>query len=110
MEEEELDEEEGWSGISKALNEAGKQFQESRAKEGEFFEFVVDVHCQRREPFFDDLDRVSFAHIGSEEVEEGEAFFEVLVVFEDIGLHDRKRDFRGMGYRLHEVAGKKGFA
>ena len=36
MEEEELDEEEVWSGISKALNEAGKQFQESRIREGDF--------------------------------------------------------------------------
>ena len=36
MEEEELDEEEVWSGIKRAINEAGKQFMESRAKEGEF--------------------------------------------------------------------------
>lgn len=36
MEEEELDEEEVWTGLKKALNEAGKQFMESRAKEGEF--------------------------------------------------------------------------
>ena len=36
MEEEELDEEEVWSGIKRAINEAGRQFMESRAKEGEF--------------------------------------------------------------------------
>ena len=36
MEEEELDEEEVWSGIKKALDEAGKQFLESRTREGEF--------------------------------------------------------------------------
>ena len=36
MEEEELDEEEVWSGLQKAINGAGKQFMESRAKEGEF--------------------------------------------------------------------------
>ena len=36
MEEEELDEEEVWSGLKKAINEAGKQFLESRIKEGEF--------------------------------------------------------------------------
>ncbi|WP_029233366.1 YicC/YloC family endoribonuclease [Butyrivibrio sp. VCB2006] len=36
MEEEELDEEEVWSGLKKAINGAGKQFMESRAKEGEF--------------------------------------------------------------------------
>ncbi len=36
MEEEELDEEEVWSGIKRAINEAGKQFQESRAREGQF--------------------------------------------------------------------------
>ncbi len=36
MEEEALDEEEVWSGISKAINEAGKQFLESRSREGEF--------------------------------------------------------------------------
>jgi uncharacterized protein (TIGR00255 family) len=36
MEEEELDEEEVWNGIKKAVNQAGKQFMESRAKEGEF--------------------------------------------------------------------------
>ena len=36
MEEEELDEEEVWSGIKKALDLAGKQFLDSRAKEGEF--------------------------------------------------------------------------
>ena len=36
MEEEELDEEEVWTGLKRALNEAGKQFMESRAKEGEF--------------------------------------------------------------------------
>ena len=36
MEEEELDEQEVWTGLKRALNEAGKQFMESRAKEGEF--------------------------------------------------------------------------
>ncbi|MCR5402512.1 MAG: YicC family protein [Butyrivibrio sp.] len=36
MEEEELDEKEVWSGIRKALDEAGTQFLESRKKEGEF--------------------------------------------------------------------------
>ncbi len=36
MEEEELDEEEVWSGIKKAVAQAGKQFQDSRIKEGEF--------------------------------------------------------------------------
>ncbi len=36
MEEEELDEEEVWSGLSKAINGAGKAFLESRMKEGEF--------------------------------------------------------------------------
>ncbi len=36
MEEEELDEEEVWSGLKKALNGAGKQFLDSRIKEGEF--------------------------------------------------------------------------
>ena len=36
MEEEELDEEEVWSGLKKAINGAGKQFMESRAKEGQF--------------------------------------------------------------------------
>ncbi len=36
MEEEELDEEEVWSGICKALNEAGKQFYDSRLREGEY--------------------------------------------------------------------------
>ena len=36
MEEEELDEEEVWSGLKKAINGAGKEFFESRAKEGEF--------------------------------------------------------------------------
>ena len=36
MEEEELDEEEVWSGIKRAINEAGKQFMESRSREGEF--------------------------------------------------------------------------
>ena len=36
MEEEELDEEEVWSGLKKAINGAGKQFLESRMKEGEF--------------------------------------------------------------------------
>lgn len=36
MEEEELDEEEVWSGIKKALDLAGAQFLESRKREGEF--------------------------------------------------------------------------
>lgn len=36
MEEEELDEEEVWSGIRKAVEQAGIRFQESRMKEGEF--------------------------------------------------------------------------
>jgi uncharacterized protein (TIGR00255 family) len=36
MEEEELDEEEVWSGIKKALDLAGTQFLESRKREGEF--------------------------------------------------------------------------
>ncbi len=36
MEEEELDEEEVWGGIKKAVDEAGKQFYESRLREGEF--------------------------------------------------------------------------
>ena len=36
MEEEELDEVEVWSGLKKAINEAGKQFLDSRIKEGEF--------------------------------------------------------------------------
>ncbi|MBQ8031384.1 MAG: YicC family protein [Butyrivibrio sp.] len=36
MEEEELDEEEVWSGIKKALDLAGEQFLESRKREGEF--------------------------------------------------------------------------
>ena len=36
MEEEELDEEEVWSGLKKAINEAGERFLESRIKEGEF--------------------------------------------------------------------------
>lgn len=36
MEEEELDETEVWSGLQKAINGAGKQFLESRAKEGDF--------------------------------------------------------------------------
>lgn len=36
MEEVELDEEEVWNGLSKALNQAGKQFLESRIREGEF--------------------------------------------------------------------------
>ena len=36
MEEEELDEEEVWSGLKKAINGAGKQFMESRIREGEF--------------------------------------------------------------------------
>ena len=36
MEEEDMDEEEVWSGISKALNEAGKQFYDSRIREGEY--------------------------------------------------------------------------
>ena len=36
MEEEELDEDEVWSGLKKAINGAGKEFFESRAKEGEF--------------------------------------------------------------------------
>lgn len=36
MEEEELDEEEVWSGLKKAINGAGKEFMDSRAKEGAF--------------------------------------------------------------------------
>lgn len=36
MEEEALDEDEVWSGLKKAINGAGKEFLESRAKEGEF--------------------------------------------------------------------------
>lgn len=36
MEEEQLDEEEVWNGLKKAINGAGKQFLESRTKEGEF--------------------------------------------------------------------------
>ncbi len=36
MEEEALDEDEVWSGIKKALERAGKQFMDSRMKEGEF--------------------------------------------------------------------------
>ena len=36
MEEEELDEQEVWNGLKKAINGAGKQFMESRAKEGQF--------------------------------------------------------------------------
>ena len=36
MEEEELDEEEVWGGIKKALDQAGSQFLESRKREGEF--------------------------------------------------------------------------
>ncbi len=36
MEEEELDEEEVWSGIKKALDQAGEQFLESRKREGQF--------------------------------------------------------------------------
>ncbi len=36
MEEEELDEEEVWSGIKKALDRAGEQFLESRQREGEY--------------------------------------------------------------------------
>ncbi len=36
MEEEERDEEEVWGGIKKAVDEAGKQFYESRLREGEF--------------------------------------------------------------------------
>ena len=36
MEEEELDEDEVWCGLKKAINGAGKEFFESRAKEGEF--------------------------------------------------------------------------
>ncbi len=36
MEEEELDEEEVWSGIKKALDQAGSQFLDSRKREGEF--------------------------------------------------------------------------
>ncbi len=36
MEEEELDEEEVWNGLKKAINQAGKQFFDSRVKEGEF--------------------------------------------------------------------------
>ena len=36
MEEEELDEEEVWSGLKKAINGAGKAFLESRTREGEF--------------------------------------------------------------------------
>ena len=35
-EDEELDEEEVWSGLKKALNEAGQKFLDSRIKEGEF--------------------------------------------------------------------------
>ncbi len=36
MEEEELDEDEVWTGLQKAINAAGKQFLESREREGEF--------------------------------------------------------------------------
>ena len=36
MEEEELDEAEVWNGLKKAINGAGKQFLESRVREGEF--------------------------------------------------------------------------
>ena len=36
MEEEELDEEEVWNGLKKAINEAGKQFFDSREREGAF--------------------------------------------------------------------------
>nr|WP_297768883.1 YicC/YloC family endoribonuclease [uncultured Butyrivibrio sp.] len=36
MEEEELDEDEVWNGLKKAINGAGQQFLESRVKEGEF--------------------------------------------------------------------------
>ena len=36
MEEEELDEEEVWGGLKKALNEAGQKFLDSRVREGEF--------------------------------------------------------------------------
>ena len=36
MEEEEMDEEEVWTGLLRAINEAGKQFLESRIREGEF--------------------------------------------------------------------------
>ncbi len=36
MEEVELDEEEVWNGLKKALNQAGKQFLDSRIREGEF--------------------------------------------------------------------------
>ncbi len=36
MEEEELDEEEVWSGIKSAVDQAGKQFYEARLREGEF--------------------------------------------------------------------------
>lgn len=36
MEEEELDEQEVWNGLKKALNGAGKEFLESRVREGEF--------------------------------------------------------------------------
>ena len=36
MEEEQLDEEEVWNGLKKAINDAGKQFMDSRAKEGDF--------------------------------------------------------------------------
>jgi uncharacterized protein (TIGR00255 family) len=36
MEEVELDEAEVWNGLQKALNQAGKQFLESRSREGEF--------------------------------------------------------------------------
>ena len=36
MEEEELDEEEVWNGLKKAINQAGKQFFDSRVREGEF--------------------------------------------------------------------------
>ena len=41
MEEEELDEEEVWSGIKKALDQAGQQFLDSRKREGEFL--VADL-------------------------------------------------------------------
>ena len=36
MEEEELDEDEVWNGLKKAINAAGKQFLDSRIREGEF--------------------------------------------------------------------------
>ena len=36
MEEEQLDEEEVWNGLKKAINDAGIQFMDSRAKEGDF--------------------------------------------------------------------------